>query len=289
MMAGLAAAKAGVKGALSLSRADLALGMGRNELDRIGRIGATRGIDEKHPFPGAFVRHMAAIATLLQGRTVAEARELASREIAALKSSAGLDATVGALTDALPASDANGGVAPILPDIIGEAAILFWFGPNGGLATGGIDAAGRITAVARASVGKASSTLMRTAQDFAEAGYVEPINWLEALAGAPETDLDVLMEIADVLPTNTLALRETAAHRHQTDCRTLPKTRPRQNYALGRAISANGCLQPHSTISALVSAILAAARRRSPSPRRRPTSTVASPPYDPTPFLPNLA
>jgi tetratricopeptide (TPR) repeat protein len=211
LAAGLAAGKAGVKGALALSRADLALSIGRSELDRIGRIGAAGGVDQKHRLPGAFVRHMAAIATLLQGMTVAETRELAAREIAALRSSADLDATVDALKDALPASDANRGVAPILPDIIGEGVILAWFGPNGGLATGGVDAAGRITAAARASVGKASETLMRIAQDFAEAGYAEPVHWLDALAGAPETDFGALVEVANALPANTLALRETAA------------------------------------------------------------------------------
>jgi len=45
MMAGLAAAGAGVRGALTLSRAELAMSVARNELDRIGRIGASRGVD----------------------------------------------------------------------------------------------------------------------------------------------------------------------------------------------------------------------------------------------------
>jgi tetratricopeptide (TPR) repeat protein len=211
MMAGLAAAKSGVREALSLSRADLALSMGRNELDRIGRIGAARGIDKQGRLPGGFVRHMAAIATLLQGLTITEARELAAREIDALRSSASLDSTVDALRDALPVSGASDGVAPILPDIVGEGAILAWLGPNGGLSSSGVDAAGRIMAVATASVGKVSATLMRTAQDFAEAGYTEPIQWLDALADAPETDLGALIDIAAALPAQTLALRETAA------------------------------------------------------------------------------
>ena len=55
-------------------------------------------------------------------------------------------------------------------------------------------------AAARTSLGKASATLVRTAQDFAAAGYAEPVHWLDALAGAPETDLGALMEIADALP-----------------------------------------------------------------------------------------
>jgi hypothetical protein len=209
MMAGLAAAKSGVRGALSLSRADLALSVARNELDRVGRIGAARGVDEKHSFPGAFVRHMAAIATLTQGLTLAEARELAAREIAALRSTASLDGTITALSDALP--DLTGGVAPILPDIVGEGAILAWFGPGGGLAPLGIDPVARIAAAARVSLAKASATLVRTAQDFAAAGYAEPVQWLDALADAPEADLGSLMEIAGALPHQTLALRETAA------------------------------------------------------------------------------
>ena len=215
MMAGLSAGKSGVRGALALSRADLALTVARNELDRIGRIGVSRGVDTKHAFPGAFVRHMAAIATLTQGLTVAEARELATRENEALKSTAGLDATLDALTNALSASDANGGIAPILPDVVGEGAIMAWFGPNGGLASSGVDPAARLATAAKTSLAKASATLVRTAQDFAAAGYAEPVQWLEALAGAPDTDLSALMEIASALPRTTFAMGEITAALHE--------------------------------------------------------------------------
>ena len=51
MMAGLTAAKAGVRGALALSRADLALSTGRNELERIGRIGAACGVEQRAQVP----------------------------------------------------------------------------------------------------------------------------------------------------------------------------------------------------------------------------------------------
>ena len=211
MMAGLAAAKAGVRESLSLSRADLALRIARNELDRIGRVGTSRGIDERHGFPGAFVRHMAVLATLTQGLTLADARALAMTEREALGSPASLDAVIAALTDALPEASANGGVAPILPDIVAEGAILAWLGPLGGIEASGLDPQARIAGGARVAMAKASSTLVRTAQDFAAAGYAEPIRWLEALAGAPETDLGALMEISDALPDQTLALRELAA------------------------------------------------------------------------------
>ena len=45
MMAGIVAAKTGVRVALSLSSADLGLSIARRELDRIGRIGATHGVE----------------------------------------------------------------------------------------------------------------------------------------------------------------------------------------------------------------------------------------------------
>jgi tetratricopeptide (TPR) repeat protein len=209
MMAGLAASKAGVRAALSLSRTDLALSMARNELDRIGKIGAARGVDERHAHPGAFVRHIAVMATLVQGLTHSEARALAAYERKALGSAASLDATIEALTDALPDLDANGGVAPILPDIVGEGAILAWLGPQGGVGRG-VDPQAMIANAARGALARVSSTLVRTAQDFAAAGYVDPIRWLSAVAGAPEADLGALMEIANALPHRTLALRELA-------------------------------------------------------------------------------
>ena len=56
-----------------------------------------------------------------------------------------------------------------------------------------------------------SSTLVRCAQDFAAAGYAEPVRWLEALFGAPEIDVGAMMEIANALPHETLTLRELAA------------------------------------------------------------------------------
>ena len=209
MMAGLAAAREGVQAALGLSRADLALSTGRKELDRIGRIGAARGVDQKQAYPGAFVRHIAVLVTLAQGLTLPEARELAASERDRLGSSAPLDAAIQALADALPAS--GGGAAPILPDVVGEGAILAWFGAEGGLASTGLNPEASIANAARTALGKVSATLMRAAQDFAAAGYAQPIRWLEGLAGAREGDLDALIEIARALPNSTLSLRVLAA------------------------------------------------------------------------------
>src|SRR5208337_3486957 len=101
-MAGLVAARVGVRAALCLSRSDLALSIADRELNRIGEIGAAHG--EETTFQnrgGAFVRHMAVMATLTQGLTLQEARALAEGERSALRSEAPLNASLDALRDAL--------------------------------------------------------------------------------------------------------------------------------------------------------------------------------------------
>jgi hypothetical protein len=95
----------------------------------------------------------------------------------ALGSAASLDATMEVLTDALPESPESGGVAPILPDIVSEGAILAWLGPSGGIAARGLDPQARIVGAARVALAKTSATLVRTAQDFTAAGYAEPVTF----------------------------------------------------------------------------------------------------------------
>ena len=210
MMAGLVAGEAGVAAALSLSRAELADKLAIRELDRIGRIGAARGIDRDATPRGRFLRRIAALATLVQGASAEAARALAVEEARAVHLSVDLEAVVGALGEALPASEAGKAIGPILPDIVGEAALLAVFGDGGEAVIGGVAAAPRIAAAARTSLKAASATLVRAAQDFAGAGRLEPVAWLDALAESPDIDLGALMEIANALPNETSALREPA-------------------------------------------------------------------------------
>jgi tetratricopeptide (TPR) repeat protein len=207
LMAGLVAASGGgIHAALSLSRVELADWAADRELARIGAIAAARGIDPLHERPGAFVRHMAAMATLTQGLVLAEARALARAELAAPDLNASVDLTLAALRDALPG--AGEGIAPILPDIVGEAAILAAFADLSAL---GVPAEPRIAAAAKLALKPVSETLVRAAQDFPASGRIEPVRWLEALANGPETEVGTMMQIADALPQSTLALREVAA------------------------------------------------------------------------------
>jgi tetratricopeptide (TPR) repeat protein len=211
MMAGLVAAETGINNALALNRTDLATMIAQRELDRIGRIAASRGVDARdQQHPGFAARHMAVLATLAQGITLADVRKLTQHELDVLGSSADLNNVIDALRNALPrGSDAA--VAPILPDVIGEAAILIWLGNAGVLPNLGTEPLTCVRRVAATARPRVIQTLVRTAQDFAAAGRDEPVRWLESLSRARDIDLGVLMEIANELPAETLALRELAA------------------------------------------------------------------------------
>jgi hypothetical protein len=117
---------------------------------------------------------------------------------------------VAALRDGLPAAGNEPQIAPILPDIVGEAAIMLWLGNGGALPELGHDPLASIHRAAGTALGRTSQVLARTAQDFAAAGRDEPVRWLYAIAQAAETDVGALMMIANELPFYTMALRELA-------------------------------------------------------------------------------
>ena len=180
MMAGLAAAREGVQAALGLSRADLALSTGRNELERIGRIGAARGIDEIGSIPAPLCAIWPSWRRSLRGSRSPKhanwppgsATVLARRRRSTRPSRCSLmrfQPAAGARLRSFLMSSARG--APC------------WFGAEGGPASAGLDPEASIASTARVALGKVSATLIRAAQDFA-AGYAEPISWLEGLAGA---------------------------------------------------------------------------------------------------------
>jgi tetratricopeptide (TPR) repeat protein len=217
MMAGLVAGTDGVKNALALTHTDLATRIAQRELDRIGRIAAGAGIDSNNRrLPGLVARHMAVLATLCQGLTLADARTLIEEESQRLGSPADINTTLAALRDGLPGAGDGPEIAPILPDIVGEAAIIFWLGSGGVLSGLGIDPLASIHRAATTALGRTSQVLVRTAQDFAAAGRDEPVRWLYAIAQATEADLDALIVIANALPHQTMALRELAVELTQS-------------------------------------------------------------------------
>jgi tetratricopeptide (TPR) repeat protein len=227
MMAGLVAGEVGVKDVLTLPRTDLATSLARRELERIGRIAAGAGVDASNRrHPGLLAQHLAVLTTLAQGLSAAEARKLIEEERSRLGSSADVNATLVALRDGLPAGEGTPEIAPILPKIIGEAAVLAWLGDGGELPGLGIDAVTFIQRVARGALGDLSEVLVRCAQDFAAAGREEPVRWLRAVAQVTEGHLGALTEIVDRIPANTLALRSVACDLSQliVDRSRLPAT-----------------------------------------------------------------
>ncbi len=211
MMAGLVAGTDGVKNALALTHTDLATKIAQRELDRIGRIAAGAGIDANNRrHPGLLAQHAAVLATLCQGLTLGDARVLMVEESKRLGSSADINATVAALRDGLPGAEDGPQIAPILPDIVGEAAIMCWLGNGGVLSRLGIDTTASIHRAASTALGRTSQGLVRAAQDFAAAGHDEPVRWLYAMAQATEADLGALIVIAEQLPKETIALCELA-------------------------------------------------------------------------------
>jgi hypothetical protein len=87
---------------------------------------------------------------------------------------------------------AEGRIEPILPDIIGEAAILR------ALSRRQVDASAVVLRAFAQAGQQVAGTVIRTAQDFAAAGYEQPLEWLDALGSS--VDVDQLMMIADELP-----------------------------------------------------------------------------------------
>ena len=195
-MAGVLAADIGFGHVLTLSRGELAFALADREVARIERIAKANAMAP------TFVVHMAAYATLCQGLTRGEALPaIAAEKTALMRASAGDPPEVfTVLASALPGEADS--IAPVLPDMIGEAVLL----------RAGIDADAIIRAAAT-NRPRVAATVMRTAQDYAQE-ELAPLDWLDRLVEAGGADLAALIEIADALPKETLVLRTRAVELH---------------------------------------------------------------------------
>jgi hypothetical protein len=199
-MAGITAVKHSLPSLLAWSRTDLADRLAAHELGRIRALAEDRGLN------GQFVAHLAACITLTGGSSREGFEDVVADERTALRFD-GLDATpdvAHALRDALPHHQADA-VAPILPDLIGEAAIL--------TALRGRTAAQQASIVHRAycrAPAAAVESVVRIAQDYARSRNHEALGWLDAIV-AKVDDVRALMAICDQLPRRTTNLRERVA------------------------------------------------------------------------------
>jgi tetratricopeptide (TPR) repeat protein len=199
MMAAMMAADVGMANALSLGRTDLALELAKRELKRIARIGEANGVAPE------FLQVMAGYVTLCRGLQPSALREAVKAERTALDLETGADprAVSKLLCEALPGPE--GSAWPILPDIIGEGAVLRAFKAYD---DGGTAAIQRAFEQAGQPV---AATVIRTAQDFTGAGYEQPLAWLDELIERGSVDVDQLVLLANTLPENSFALAEHAA------------------------------------------------------------------------------
>jgi tetratricopeptide (TPR) repeat protein len=199
IMAGLTAARAGLAHVLALSPTDVVFEVAKHELHRIREIGKHRGID------GGFLAHMAAYVTLCQGLSRSQAEEAIAEEKRALRYDSGGDPprVYDALYDALPGEGTS--VAPILPDLLGEAVTV--------LALGDGNSQNAEEAVARAAArggDRVVSAVVRTADDFGSVRE-EVLGWLKRLVKEEGENDESAAWIVAQLPQESLALRETAA------------------------------------------------------------------------------
>lgn len=202
-MFGLTAAREGLAATRGLNADAIALRLAEQELVRIGRVWQAHGLlvgKER-----ALHERLAAAATLCEGLSEAETHAAIARESAALNQAIApgqTEAARAALHAALPA-EADGGLAPIIPDILGEAVAICALRD---LPDGGVEAVRRAAQGRRAAV---TRTVVRACQDFLIRDQRAPLAWLQALQ-TDAADLEALKELHDALPVDTIELREVA-------------------------------------------------------------------------------
>ena len=207
MMAALVAVRSGgLPEALSLARTDLALDLADRELDRIRKflpVGAPAN-------SARLLTRLAAIVTACRSLEPADLLPIAKEESAMLgiEFPGGPGNAAELIAEALRRQDK---LAPIEPDIIGEATLLLCFG--GGNLREGTEA---LVRAARRSdqryAANVCSAITRTCQDFASDQCQDPLDWVEEFVRVGQSgDLTLLLKLESQMPLNTLVLRERAA------------------------------------------------------------------------------
>ena len=192
MLAAMAMASQG-HSALTLGRTDLADRVAQGEIDRITRLAQAQGLTPE------LVLHLAACATLAQGLTRAALMPLAATEQQATgwTQPDAPAALFKLLQQALPGPQ---GIAPVIPDMVGEALLVRLLPGDEGQ-----------EAVLRcyAALGhRVAETVIRCVQDFAGVS-AGPLGWLSTMVESVQGDVRALEMLADSLPLDSLALNAT--------------------------------------------------------------------------------
>jgi tetratricopeptide (TPR) repeat protein len=192
MMSALAMRTLGHASALTLGRTDLAEALAKREADRLRQLAQAEGLSPD------LVQHLVALVTLAQGMSRTDFEPFAEVEKQAIKRPSGGDVAPLAdlLQHALPRHNA---IAPVLPDLIGEALLTITLKDQPGT-----DAVLRCFGAFGQPV---TETVIRSVQDFAP-GRPAPMRWLQAIVKAIEQDEQALATLDASLPTESVALRE---------------------------------------------------------------------------------
>ena len=209
MVAAVTAERDNFGAALALSSDELALKIAQNELLRIQKVATGNRVDR---VLAPLVDHVVAVATLRQGLSTEAVHDVIETEAAAL----GYELPYGpeplrkALATALPA--ANGDVAAVEPDMIGEALLLVAW-QNGRRTRVPIAeedvVLSAIRRAHRADPAAVMETVIRTCQDYVIHGHRDPLDWLE-LIFKERVGSEALIELANAMPETTVELRELA-------------------------------------------------------------------------------
>lgn len=237
MMATLAGSHLGDSRAFAFDRNELAVDLARREAARIRELAQARHLDPE------LTVHLAACVTLAQGMELAQFTAFAESEKKALGRPNGGDIAVLAdvLAELLPKAD---GIAPIVPDLIGEAFVLEVLSKSD------------LSTVARCfrSHGiQVVQALVRCSQDFSPERY-EPVVWLETIERLIADQPEELKSFYGCMPGGVtlqpMGLR--VAQRLLDLCRAQPNLRAEEwAAALSRvAVASVGIGQAGSTLQA---------------------------------------
>jgi len=204
MMAALLSLDSDLVEVLDLPRTELASQLVDHEAKRL-----TEGTVS--PAAQRLLEHTAAFAGLGGGLTHAQAMNVVAKASTLLGLSCpdGHGTLVERLHDLLAGPD--GGIAPILPNILAEALLLRALGQCPKATQEAL-----LLHAVKLLGPRVVSFLLRTAQDFASDRQPLPLDWLEMLIRAGQgDDPALLVQIDDAMPHETLVLRKKAVEVNQ--------------------------------------------------------------------------
>jgi tetratricopeptide (TPR) repeat protein len=200
IMAAIVAVQDGLPTALESGRAALAGRIAASEASRLADLGQSRS------WPEGAAEHLAAAITLQGGCDRAAAMALIQAEWVAesLPPGAPSPNIAAILAEALPRQ--GGGVDALRPDLVGEAFLLLALRRDG---RGPDEQAAIVVRAWKRAPATTASTVVRTAQDFADSAAHPSLAWLAALERAVTTPGEQLV-LAWALPYHSQALAEPA-------------------------------------------------------------------------------